>query len=72
MHNDNAPFEWVIMNSHEDFPTISLLVKSYMDMDNNHVIPCMIEEVLDFKAFRRLYLWSTIRCLIGHTKAHQF
>ena len=35
----------------EDFPTILLLMKSYMDLDNILVIPHMIEEVSDFKAF---------------------
>lgn len=38
------------MKLHEDFPIISLLIKSYMDLDNIFVIPHMIEEVLNFKA----------------------
>ena len=47
-------------------------MKSYMDLENNPVIPHMIEEVLDFKAFIDLYIQSRAHQLIGHTKAQQF
>jgi hypothetical protein len=56
----------------EDFPTISLLMKSYMDLENVPVIPHMIEEVSDFKAFIEPYIRSGAHRLIGHTKAQQF
>ena len=56
----------------ENSPTISLLMKSYMDLDNFPVISHIIKEVSDFKAFIELYLWSGAQCLIGHTKAQQF
>ena len=56
----------------EDFPTIPLLMKSYMDLENIPVIPHMIEEVPDFKAFIELYIQSGAHRLIRHTKAQQF
>ena len=36
---------------HEDFPTIPFLTKMYMDLDNVPIIPHMIEEMPNFKAF---------------------
>ena len=54
----------------ENSPTISLLMKSYMDLDNFPVISHIIKEVSDFKAFIEPYLWSGAQ--IGHTKAQQF
>ena len=42
----------------EDFPTIPLLMKLYMDLDNLPIIPRMIEEVHDLKALIELYLVS--------------
>ena len=56
----------------EDFLTIPLLMKSYMDLENIPVIPHMIEEVPDFKAFIEPYIRSGAHRLIGHTKAQQF
>jgi len=56
----------------EDFPTIPLLMKSYMNLENVPVIPHMIEEVSDFKAFIEPYIRSGADRLIGHTKAQQF
>ena len=47
-------------------------MKSYMNLDSVFVIPNMIEEVLDFKAFMKPYLQSEAHHLIGHTKAQQF
>jgi hypothetical protein len=55
----------------EDFSTISLLMKSYMELDNVSVIPYVIE-VPDFKAFIEPYLWSGAHRLIGHMKAQQY
>jgi hypothetical protein len=49
-----------------------LLMKSYMDLENVPVIPHMIEEVLDFKAFIKPYIRSGAHRLIGHTKTQQF
>ena len=35
----------------EDLPTIPLLMKLYMDLKNLPIIPHVIDEVPDFKAF---------------------
>ena len=53
----------------EDFPTISFLMKSYMNLDNVPVISHMIEEVPDFI---EPYIQSEAHMLIGHTEAQQF
>ena len=53
----------------EDFPTISLLMKSYMDLDHMPVIPHMIEEIPNFKAFIKPYMLKEVDRLVGHTKA---
>ena len=55
----------------EDFPTISLSMKSYMDLNNIHVIPHMIEEVSNFKASIEAYLRSEVYYLIRHMKVRQ-
>jgi hypothetical protein len=47
---------WSMKLHEEDFPTIPLLMKSYMDLDHMPVIPHMIEEVSDFKAFIKSYI----------------
>ena len=56
----------------QDFPTIPLLMKSYMDLENIPVIPHMIEEVPNFKAFLKPYIQRGAHWLIVHTKAQQF
>ena len=56
----------------EDFPTIPLLMKLYMDLKNVPVIPHMIEEVPDFKAFIEPYIRSGAHRLMKHMKAQQF
>ena len=63
---------WNMKLREEDFPTIPLLMKSYMDLENIPVIPHMIEEVPDFKAFIEPYIQSGAHRLIGHTKTQQF
>jgi hypothetical protein len=45
-------------------------MKSYMDLDEDPVIPDLIEEVLDFKEFVKPYISDDT--LIGHTKGRQF
>ena len=49
-HDDiDASFgRWSMKLHEEDFPTIPLLMKSYMDLDNVPVIPHLIEEVSGF------------------------
>ena len=66
----DASFGRWSMKLHEEyFPTISLLMKSYMDLDHMSVILHMIEEVPNFKAFIKPYMLKGGECLVGHTKA---
>ena len=69
-HDDiDASFgRWSMKLREEDFSTILLLVKSYMDLENVHVIPHMIEEVPYFKVFIELYIRSGAHRLIRHMK----
>ena len=62
---------WSMKLQEEDFPTIPLLMKSYMNLKNIPVISHMIEEVSDFKAFIEPYIRSGADRLIGHMKAQQ-
>ena len=54
------------------YPTIPLLMKSYRDMEKILVIPHMIEELHDWRAFVSEYIPNGNDKLIGHTKAQQF
>jgi hypothetical protein len=71
-HNDiDASFgPWSMKLRENDYPTIPLLMKSYMDLDDTPVIPSLIEEVPDFKSFVKPYVSEDT--LIGHTKGRQF
>ena len=73
-HDDiDASFgRWIMKLREEEFPTISLLMKSYTDFGKRFRHPHMIEEVPDFKAFIGRYIRSGAHQLIGHTKAQQF
>src|SRR5665213_3542773 len=73
-HDDiDASFgRWSMKLHEEDFPTIPLLMKSYMDLDSVPVIPHLIEEVPDFKAFIKPFILKGCDRLVGHTKAQQF
>ena len=55
-----------------DYPTLPLLMKSFMDMESRPVIPHLIEEVPDFKKFVEGYLCTRRDALAGHTNAQQF
>ena len=55
-----------------DYPTLTLLMKSFMDTESQPVIPHLIEEVPDFKKFVEGYLCIGRDVLIGHTNAQQF
>jgi hypothetical protein len=58
-HDIDASFgRWSMKLREEDFPTIPLLMKSYMDLENVPIIPHMIEEVPNFKAFIKPYIQS--------------
>ena len=47
-HNDASSGHWSMKLPKEDFPTIPLLMKLYMDLDIVPIIPHLIEEVPDF------------------------
>ena len=68
-HDDiDALFGRWSMKLHEkDFSTISMLMKSYMDLDNVPVIPHMIEEIPNFKPFIKPYMLRGGDRLVGHT-----
>ena len=71
--NIDASFgHWSMKLYEEEFPTILLLMKSYMDLDNVPVIPHMIKEFLNFKAFIKPYMLKGVDHSVGHTKTQQF
>ena len=55
-----------------NYPTIPLVMKSFMDAESIPVIPHLIEEVPDFKGFISKFIASDDEALEGHTKAQQF
>ena len=55
-----------------DYPTLPLLMKSFMDTESRPVILHLIEEVPDFKKFVEGYLCIGCDALAGHTNAQQF
>jgi hypothetical protein len=68
-----AMFErWSYKLRANDYPTLPLLMKSFMDVEKQLVIPQLIEEVPNFKAFVDGYLCSGNDALQGHTNAQQF
>ena len=60
---------WSMKLHEEDFPTIPLFMKSYVDLDHIPVILHMIEKVQNFKAFIKPYMLKEGDRLVGHTKA---
>ena len=71
-HDDvDASFgRWSMKLREKDYPTIPLLMKSYMDLDDEPFIPGLIEEVPDFKSF--IIGFISDDDLIGHSKGRQF
>jgi hypothetical protein len=55
-----------------NYPTLPRLMKSFMDCETHPVIPHLIEEVPDFKAFVNGYLGTGGDFLGGHSKSQQF
>jgi len=41
-----------------DYPTLPLLIKSFMDTESCPIIPHLVKEALDFKRFVEGYLWA--------------
>ena len=62
---------WSMALKKEDFPTIPLLMRSFIENKAVPTIPHLIEEVADFKSFILDGLADGEESLQGHTKAHQ-
>jgi hypothetical protein len=56
----------------DNFPTIPLLTKLFMEVESIPTIPHLIEEVPDFKGFIAGCIAQGDEALEGHTKAQQF
>ena len=63
---------WSTRLKTRDYPTLPLLMKSFMDCETEPLIPHLIEEVLDFKSFVKGYLGRGGQFLEGHSKVQQF
>ena len=63
---------WSMALRRADFPTIPLLMKSFMKNESVPTIPHLIQEVPDFKRFIEDWMLDGEETLVGHTKAHQF
>ena len=63
---------WSMSLRKESFPTIPLLMKSFMDVESIPTIPHLIEEVPDFKGFIKASIAEGDEALEGHLKAQQF
>jgi hypothetical protein len=63
---------WNMALKKENFPTIPLLMKSFMEVESIPTIPHLIEEVPDFKGFIAGHIADGDEALEGHTKAQQF
>ena len=68
-HNDASFGHWSMKLPKEDFPTIPLLMKLYMDLDIVPIIPHLIEEVPDFI---KPFILKGGNHLVGHSKPQQF
>ena len=70
-HNDiDAHFDrWSYKLRRMDYPTLPLLMKSFMDIESQPVILHLIEEVPNFKKFVEGYLCTEHNALTGHTNS---
>ena len=62
---------WSMVLKKESFPTVPLLMKSFMDVESIPTIPHLIEEVADFKVFIEGSLNDGNDILVGHTKSQR-
>ena len=60
---------WSMALKKESFPTIPLLMKSFMDIETVPTIPHLIEEVPNFKKFIENGIADGENTLLGHIKA---
>jgi hypothetical protein len=74
MHDDiDLSFgRWSMKLCENNYLTVPHLMKSYMELDKDPVIPHLIEEVPDFKAFIVGYICDDDDKLMGHSKGRQF
>lgn len=56
----------------KNFPIVSLLMKSFMEVKSTPTIPHFIKEVLDFKGFIAGHIEDKDEALEGYTKSQQF
>ena len=63
---------WSMALQKEIFPTILLLMKSFMKNETIPTIPHLIQEVPDFKKFIADWILDGEESLMDHTKVHQF
>ena len=70
-HDDiDALFDrWSYKLRETDYPTLPLLMKSFMNTESRPVIPHLIEEVPDFKKFVEGYLCTGHDAQAKHTNA---
>jgi hypothetical protein len=73
-HDDIDAFlsHWSMKLRKQDYPTIPLLMKSFMDAKLWPAIPYFIKEVLDFKGFIDSCICKKGDPLEGHTAAQQY
>jgi hypothetical protein len=74
MHDDiDALFgRWSMLLKKDNFPTILLLMKSFMEVESIPTILHLIEEVPNFKGFIAGCIAEGDGALEGHTKVQQF
>ena len=63
---------WSMAFNKESFPTLPLLMKSFMDVEAVPTIPHLIGEVPDFKKFIEEGIGVKENALLGHAKAQKF
>jgi hypothetical protein len=63
---------WSYILRAKDYLTLPIIMKSFIDAEKRPIIPHLIEEVPNFKAFVDGYLCSGNAALQGHTNAQQF
>ena len=63
---------WSMALKKERFPTIPLLMKSFMDIETVPTIPHLIEEGPNFKKFIENGIADGENTLLGYKKVHQF
>jgi hypothetical protein len=62
---------WSMALKREDFPTIPLLMRSFIENEAVPTIPHLIKEIPNFKSFIEAGRCEGEESLQGHTKAHQ-